>query len=85
LQAIHDFIARDSERYAAAEARRILVAVDQIALFPKSGRVVPEHVRDELRELVLPPYRIVYRLRSEAAVILTVFRANRLLPLLPDE
>ena len=64
LQAIHDFIARDSERYAAAEAQRILVAVDQIESFPKSGRIVPEHGREDLRELVLAPYRLSLAIRG---------------------
>lgn len=65
LQAIHDFIARDSARYAQAEAQRIVIALDQLIAFPNSGRVVPERPQDDLRELVLPPYRIVYRLRLE--------------------
>jgi len=34
LQAIHDFIARDSPRYARAEVERILAAVDQLEEFP---------------------------------------------------
>ena len=85
LQAIHDYIARDSQRYATAEAQRILVTVDQLHEFPLLGRVVPEHGLDDVRELILPPYRIVYRLRSEAAIILTVFRADRLFPKLPNE
>lgn len=80
LQAIHDFIARDSERYAQAEAQRIVVAVDQLIDFPDSGRIVPERPEDNLRELVLPPYRIVYRHRDAAVLVLTIFRADRLLP-----
>jgi plasmid stabilization system protein ParE len=82
LQAIHDFIARDSVRYAQAEAQRIVVAIDQLIAFPNSGRIVPERPEEDLRELVLPPYRIVYRLRSDAAMVLTIFRADRLLPII---
>ena len=42
LQAIHDFIARDSSRYARAVCGDIVEAVDQLVAFPMSGRLVPE-------------------------------------------
>jgi len=83
LQAIHDFIARDSLRYARAEIERILAAVDQLELFPESGRIVPEYRREDVRELIERPYRIVYRTHQEAVVVLMVFRASRLIPTLP--
>jgi toxin ParE1/3/4 len=85
LQAIHDFIARDSVRYARAEVERIVAATDRLEAFPLSGRVVPEFRREDVRELIEAPYRIVYRVRSDAAVILMIFRASRLIPELSDD
>lgn len=79
LQAIHDFIARDSPHYAQLTVEEILAAVDRLVRFPLMGRVVPEHHRDDLRELIKPPYRIVYRI-GEDIKILTVFRASRFFP-----
>jgi toxin ParE1/3/4 len=84
LEAIHDFIARDSSRYAHAEVERILAAIDQLEAFSQSRRVVPEYRREDVRELIEPPYRIVYRVRSEVVLILMIFRASRLIPVLPD-
>ncbi|NNE48295.1 MAG: type II toxin-antitoxin system RelE/ParE family toxin [Rhodothermales bacterium] len=49
-------------------------------LFPKSGRVVPELAREDLRELIVGDYRIVYRLDGELAVLLTVYRSSMLFP-----
>ncbi len=43
------------------------------------GRRVPERPRNDLRELVKPPYRIVYR-TGEVVKILTIFRGSRLFP-----
>jgi plasmid stabilization system protein ParE len=43
------------------------------------GRHVPESSREDLRELIKPPYRIVYRV-GEAIKILTIFRASCLFP-----
>lgn len=57
----------------------ILAAIDNLEQFPLLGRTVPERSRDDLRELIKPPYRIVYRV-SEAIYILTIFRTSRMFP-----
>lgn len=80
LDAIREFIARDSPRYADLVVERLVTAVDILEQFPQAGRIVPEHSRGDLRELVRLPYRIVYRLVGDRADILTVFRASRLIP-----
>ena len=83
LEAIREFITRDSRRYADLVVERLVTAVDILGEFPQSGRMVPEHSRSDLRELVRPPYRIVYRLLGDRIDILTVFRASRQIPDLP--
>jgi plasmid stabilization system protein ParE len=84
LQAIHDFIARDSPRYARAEIERVLAAIDRLEAFPNCGRIVPEYRQDDVRELLERPYRIVYRTRAGSAIVLMIFRASRLIPTLPE-
>lgn len=79
LEAIFDFIARDSPHYARLIVDDILAAVDKLEQFPQIGRAVPERPGADLRELIKPPYRIVYRL-GEGIHILTIFRASRLFP-----
>ena len=79
LQAIYDFIGRDSEQYAQVIIEGILAAIDNLEQFPLLGRAVPERSRDDLRELIKPPYRIVYRV-SEVIYILTILRTSRMFP-----
>ena len=82
LEAIHVFIARDSARYASAVCAELVEAVDQLRVFPRSGRVVPEFQREDIREVLRGSYRIVYRLVEPALVeIVTVFHGARLLRL----
>jgi plasmid stabilization system protein ParE len=51
----------------------------QLAMFPDSGGVVPEFETPWLRELELPPFRIVYR-RDEALVtVVRIWRSERLM------
>ncbi len=80
LRSIREFIERDSPLYGRLVAERLFDATAQIERFPRSGRVVPEISRDDIRELIVGDYRIVYRLEGEIAVLLTVFRGSRLLP-----
>jgi plasmid stabilization system protein ParE len=42
--------------------------------------VVPEYQRPDIRELILGSYRVVYRLQTGAAEVLTVFHGARLFP-----
>ena len=79
LQAIYDFIARDSPHYAQLTVEDILAAIDRLERFPLMGRQIPERERDDLRELIKPPYRVVYQ-AGEIVKILTIFRASRLFP-----
>lgn len=57
LQAIYDFIARDSPHYAQLTVEDILSAIDRLEQFPLMGRHVPERPREDLRELIKPPHR----------------------------
>lgn len=83
VESIRDYIGRDSSTYADLVVRRIVEAVERLSTFPQSGRIVPETDRREIREVVVRPYRIVYRLRADAVDIVTVFHAARLFRGLP--
>jgi toxin ParE1/3/4 len=80
LRSIRVFIERDSPRYGRLVAERLYEATSQIGLFPYSGRMVPELGREEVRELIVGDYHIVYRVDGEVALLLTIYRSSRLLP-----
>jgi plasmid stabilization system protein ParE len=40
---------------------RLVAAVERLEAFPQSGRVVPERNDEAIREVIVRPYRIVYR------------------------
>ena len=80
LEDIKSFISKDSPAYATAVVDRLYRAVSQLESFPDSGRVVPERDDPAIRELVRPPYRIVYRRAAEVVEVLLVFRSSLPLP-----
>ena len=79
LEAIAERIAQDSPHYASLFVIDVLAAVERVAGFPHSGRVVPETRDPSLRETVLGNYRIIYRVQGELVEILTVYHGARLL------
>ncbi len=79
LDAICLFIARDAPPVAAAFAGRVLRATDQLAHFPRLGRAVPELGIQNILEIIVGSYRVVYRVRDEEVQILTVHHGARLL------
>lgn len=79
LEAIFDFIARDSPGYARIFTSRIVNSIGRLADFPLSGREVPEIGNERLREIIVGNYRIVYSSVPEAVTILTIYHAARLL------
>ncbi len=83
LAGIHDHIALDSARYALRVVARLTRRSQQIARFPKSGRRVPELNREDIREVIETPYRIIYRILADRIDVLTVFHAAQQPPFEP--
>jgi len=81
LAAIRAFISQDSPHYASVIVSRLIAATDRLAPFPESGRAVPEFEDPLVREVVHPPYRIVYRLVGIDEVhVLTVHHSSQSFP-----
>lgn len=81
LAAIYAFISQDSPHYAPVVVSRLIAAAGRAAVFPLSGRVVPELSNTSVREVIHRPYRIVYRLvGSDEVHILTVHHGARMFP-----
>jgi len=59
--------------------REIVESLAQLVQFPESGRVVAEFGQPSLRELVRPPFRIVYRLDGDRVRVARVWRSERLM------
>jgi len=77
LDAIFDFIRRDSPVNALAMIDRITRRAAQIAQFPYSGRMVPEVSNSKIRELIEGPYRIVFEVRDGQVAVLAVVHSAR--------
>jgi toxin ParE1/3/4 len=79
LEEICDYIAMDSEYYAALFAERVIEIIKSIPGSPRLGRTVPEYNDESLRERIYGNYRIIYRIKAEAIEIAAICHGSRLL------
>jgi toxin ParE1/3/4 len=69
LREIATFIAKDNPPAALKLGELIFDRVDVLEKFPEIGRIVPERSQPQIREIVVKPYRIVYRLRKPEKLV----------------
>lgn len=85
LEALTDWY--DAQGVPEVGARLVGEIVERIETLrdhPDLGRIVPEFAQPSLRELIHPPFRIVYRRVKDAVHIVRVWRSERLLVLPQD-
>ncbi len=80
LDAIGDHIARDDPEAAERWVMKLVGTAEKAAGAPLAGRRVPELARDDVREVLVRTYRIVYRVTAKRCEVLTVFEGHRLFP-----
>lgn len=75
LDAIHNYIAKDSPNYAKRMVDRLTRRSIQIAEYPSSGRTVPEYELPQIREVIEGPFRIIYYIKPDGIDVLAVIHA----------
>ncbi|MBI5039909.1 MAG: type II toxin-antitoxin system RelE/ParE family toxin [Gammaproteobacteria bacterium] len=78
LEAIAEYIARDSEYYARAVVTEVLSVSRSTCEFPLIGRIVPEIGDEHIRERFIYSYRLVYKIESVRILIVAVIHGKRL-------
>jgi toxin ParE1/3/4 len=80
LREIIEYIAIDNPSNALEILQRIKQRASSLHTFPERGRVVPE-LQDQgiliYRELVVPPWRIIYRISDKNVYVLSVLDSRR--------
>ncbi len=79
---------RETARHIALEnpgaarrwIQRIRRRANEAAAMPLAGRKVPELGREDVREVFVGAYRIVYQTDGKGALVLVVFEGHRLFP-----
>ena len=80
LKLIYEYINEESPQAAIQIVDRITKRSKQLDALPNSGRQVPEYQRDDVREVLERPYRIIYKINSGQIDILTIMHYRQVLP-----
>ena len=81
LVGIGDYISRDDPAASRIWVRKLMATARIAARTPFGGRRVPELQREDVREVFLKRYRIVYRVTDRQCEVLTVFEGHKQLDL----
>lgn len=77
LLSIKEYISRDSVERAETWVQELFDAGESLESLPSRGRVVPEFGKDNIKELIIENYRLVYQIKKNSVEILTVFEGHR--------
>lgn len=69
LRALVRFIAKDNPERAASFGLQLIQRAGMLSEFPEVGRVVPERREPRIREIIVRPYRVIYRVNHESRLI----------------
>ena len=79
IEAIAQYIARDSTIYAESTVERIFQTPERLMQLPKLGRIVPEKNDESIREIFVFQFRIIYEIFASEIHILTVVHGKRII------
>lgn len=80
LESLISYIAREAPINAGKVLDQLQAKAESLARVPERGRRVPELLRHGLaiwREIIVTPYRILYRIEGQTVYVLAVFDARR--------
>ena len=66
------YVAQHNPTAALEWLERLLDHVKTLARFPDSGRIVPETQREDIREIIVSPYRVMYRRKNDLVEIAAI-------------
>jgi len=76
LKQIHDYIAKDSKYYAQNVIQEIVAKTETLIELPEIGRIVPEISDQNIRELIVYSYRLIYEISSAGIEILAILHGR---------
>lgn len=77
LKAIYNYIKEDSLFYAEEVRNKFIIESKKLEDFPQIGRVVPESDNENIRELFIYSYRMLYEIKNDNVYILSIIHSKQ--------
>ena len=85
IESTAEYISRDSPFYASAFVEEVLLAGKSLNRFPGRGRRVPEVNDDNICEIFVKKYRLIFKIKKDQIIILALIHGARDLAALWEE
>ncbi len=72
------YIPKDKPSAAVNFRNRAEKILKRLKDFPESGRIIPEFADLPYREVIIPPYRFFYRIKSDIIWVVAVWHSTQL-------
>lgn len=77
LEATISFVAQDSMDNALRLLKRVLDAADSLGTLSERGSVVPEYGDPDVRQLLVNPFRLLYRVGESEVYVLGILHERQ--------
>ncbi len=85
LESTAEYISKDSPFYASAFIEEVLLAGKNLNQNPDRGRRVPEVNDENIREIFVKRFRLIYKVKKDKIIILALIHGARDLATLWEE
>jgi len=77
LRSIYNYIRNDSGFYAEEVRYKFITESEKLNKFPRLGRIVPETSNENIRELFIYSYRMMYEIIEDNIYILSIIHSKQ--------
>lgn len=80
LRSIVGYLSRENQAASEKVFKIIRLRAASLKILPYRGRIVPELLAlgvDRYREMIIPPYRLIYRIEGKRVFVAGLFDARR--------
>ncbi len=74
LMEIKAFIAMDNPQIAAKHIQKVLQRIKNFMKYPFLGKVNPVYNREDIREIAIEGYKVIYRITPKSVLILVIYK-----------
>ena len=74
LKTIKDFISKDNPDIAKKHIKKVMKSVKQFLEYPNIGKVNAVYNRNDIREIVIEGYKVIYKIYAKSIVVLVVYK-----------
>lgn len=77
IESTAEYILKDSPFYASAFVEEVLLVGKSLKQLPERGRQVPEVNDNDVREVFVKKYRLIYKIKEDRVIILALIHGAR--------